>query len=62
MTTESTQSTGDPRSGRDRWQQRYDAALAKGLVAGLPGNGFAPRVATYSREEWKALQRELVIK
>src|SRR5450759_3259945 len=32
MTTQSTQSTGVPMSGRDRWQQRYDAALAKGLV------------------------------
>ncbi len=32
MTTESTQPTGAPKSGRDRWQQRYDAALAKGLV------------------------------
>src|SRR5450631_2273995 len=32
MTTESTQSTGVPMSGRDRWQHRYDAALAKGLV------------------------------
>jgi len=43
------------------WRQS-EAALAKGLLAGLPGNGFAPGVATYSREEWKALQRELVIK
>ena len=32
MTTESTQSTGVPMSGRARWQQRYYAALAKGLV------------------------------
>jgi methylmalonyl-CoA mutase N-terminal domain/subunit len=32
MTTESTQPTGDPMSGRARWQRRYDAALAKGLV------------------------------
>ena len=32
MTTQSTQPAGVPLSGRDRWQQRYDAALAKGLV------------------------------
>jgi len=38
MTTENTQATDVPksgrsgRSGRARWQQRYDAALAKGLV------------------------------
>jgi len=32
MTTESTPPTGLPMSGRARWQQRYDAALAKGLV------------------------------
>jgi methylmalonyl-CoA mutase N-terminal domain/subunit len=37
MTTDSTPPTGAPasdpaKSGRARWQQRYDAALAKGLV------------------------------
>jgi len=32
MTTQSTQPAGVPLSGRDRWQQRYDAAVAKGLV------------------------------
>ena len=32
MTTESTQPSGVPMSGRARWQQRYDTALAKGLV------------------------------
>jgi len=31
-TTESTQPTEPPKSGQSRWQQRYDAALAKGLV------------------------------
>src|SRR5471030_2752491 len=32
MTTESSQPTDVPMSGQARWQQRYDAALAKGLV------------------------------
>jgi methylmalonyl-CoA mutase N-terminal domain/subunit len=32
MTPENTQAAGAPLSGRARWQQRYDAALAKGLV------------------------------
>jgi methylmalonyl-CoA mutase N-terminal domain/subunit len=32
MTTESTQPAGAATSGRDRWQRRYDEALAKGLV------------------------------
>ncbi len=31
-TTESMQTTDPPTSGQARWQQRYDAALAKGLV------------------------------
>src|SRR5674476_755386 len=31
-TTESPQPTDPPNSGQSRWQQRYDAALAKGLV------------------------------
>jgi methylmalonyl-CoA mutase N-terminal domain/subunit len=31
-TTHSTRPAGAPTSGRDRWQQRYEAALAKGLV------------------------------
>ena len=31
-TTESTQPTEVPMSGQARWQQRYDAALARGLV------------------------------
>ena len=31
-TTESMQPTEPPKSGQSRWQQRYDAALAKGLV------------------------------
>ncbi len=32
MTTESTKPAEPQKSGRSRWQQRYDAALAKGLV------------------------------
>jgi len=41
------------------WRQN-EAVLAKGLVAGLPGNGFSPQVATYSQNEWKALHQALV--
>ena len=41
MTTASSQPTEGSASGRSRWQQRYDAALAKGVVrdadsAGIP--------------------------
>jgi methylmalonyl-CoA mutase N-terminal domain/subunit len=32
MTTETTQPNEPQMSGQSRWQQRYDAALAKGLV------------------------------
>jgi mono/diheme cytochrome c family protein len=36
-----------------------DQALAKGVVAGLPGNGFGPVVATYSPLRWRELRSAL---
>ncbi|WP_005034232.1 c-type cytochrome [Holophaga foetida] len=41
------------------WRQSVER-LASGLSQGLPGNGFSPMVATYSREEWGVLHRALV--
>ncbi len=37
-----------------------DQALARGVVAGLPFNGFAPAVATFGPERWKELRAALV--
>ncbi|MDR3673126.1 MAG: cytochrome c [Holophaga sp.] len=36
-----------------------DAALAKGIAAGAPGNGFAPAVALYSGAQWRSLRDAL---
>ena len=36
-----------------------DAVLAKGVVATLPGNGFAPTVATCTPGRWKSLRLAL---
>jgi mono/diheme cytochrome c family protein len=33
--------------------------LVRRVTAGIPGNGFAPRVVTYSPETWKTLTLEL---
>lgn len=37
-----------------------DLALAKGVVAGLPYNGFSPSVATFGPDRWKELRAALV--
>jgi len=37
-----------------------EAALARGLCADLQSNGFSPALATFTREEWKALHRALL--
>lgn len=37
-----------------------DKALAEGVVRGLPANGFAPRTATLTPDQWKALRADLV--
>jgi mono/diheme cytochrome c family protein len=39
-----------------------DETLAKGLVEGLPGNGFAPAIATFTPERWRALRLALLQK
>jgi len=36
-----------------------EQVLAKGVIATLPGNGFAPEVATYAPAQWKALRATL---
>jgi mono/diheme cytochrome c family protein len=36
-----------------------DQALARGIAAGAPGNGFAPGVALYSGAQWQALRGAL---
>jgi len=36
-----------------------EAALARFVSAGLPGNGFAPRVLTSTPEDWKTLRSSL---
>jgi mono/diheme cytochrome c family protein len=46
-------------AGIPNWS-KDDAALAKAISAGLPANGFSPAVATYTAQEWKALQAELM--
>ena len=39
---------------------REDAqAFSKGVLAGLPSNGFAPRVATFTQAEWSELHDTL---
>jgi mono/diheme cytochrome c family protein len=45
-------------AGIPRWQED-DKALATAVSIGLPGNGFAPAVATYAPDQWKALQSAL---
>ncbi|MDE3032760.1 MAG: cytochrome c [Acidobacteriota bacterium] len=45
-------------AGIPRWQED-DKALATAVSIGLPGNGFAPEVATYAPDQWKALQSAL---
>lgn len=43
----------------DRWRES-EADLAEFLLPGIPGNGFAPRLATLTTEEWERLHRELL--
>jgi hypothetical protein len=45
-------------AGIPRWRED-DKVLARIVTEGLPGNGFAPAVATYSPAQWKALQTDL---
>ena len=45
-------------SGVAGWQTNA-AALARACAAGAPFNGFAPSVATFTPDEWAALQAEL---
>ncbi len=45
-------------AGLPGWRDS-DLALAKGVLLGLPGNGFAPVVATYSPLRWKELRAAL---
>lgn len=39
--------------------QGSEQVLAKGILAGLPANGFAPAVAAYSQAHWKELHAAL---
>ncbi|MBN2337146.1 MAG: cytochrome c [Acidobacteria bacterium] len=43
----------------DRWRPS-EADLATFLLPGIPGNGFSPRAATLTPEEWERLHRELL--
>ena len=45
-------------AGIPRWRED-DRVLALAVTEGLPGNGFAPAVATYSPAQWKALRSAL---
>ncbi len=45
-------------AGVSGWQAS-DQALAKGILPGLPGNGFAPALATYTPAQWKELRLAL---
>lgn len=45
-------------AGIPRWRED-DKALARTVAAGVPGNGFAPSVATYAPAQWKELQSAL---
>lgn len=45
-------------AGIPGWQAS-DQALAKGVLPGLPGNGFAPALATYTPTQWKELRLAL---
>jgi hypothetical protein len=45
-------------AGIPGWREN-DRALALGVVAGLPGNGFSPAVATWSPLQWKELRAAL---
>ena len=42
-------------AGLPGWQAS-DQVLAKGILPGLPGNGFAPVLATYTPAQWKELR------
>lgn len=46
-------------ASRPDWR-KGEPELRAALVQGLPGNGFSPRVAIYSRSEWSALHQALV--
>jgi mono/diheme cytochrome c family protein len=48
-------------AGLPGWETS-DEILAKGVVATLPGNGFAPAVATCAPSRWKELRLALVRK
>jgi len=37
-----------------------DAALARGIAYGAPGNGFEPAVALYTGDQWQALRNALI--
>lgn len=45
-------------AGIPDWQTR-DAALAKGILATLPGNGFKPSVAAFRSEQWQQFREAL---
>jgi len=45
-------------AGISGWQAS-DQALAKGVLPGLPGNGFAPALATYTPAQWTELRLAL---
>jgi mono/diheme cytochrome c family protein len=46
-------------AGIPQWS-RDDSALAKAVSAGVPANGFSTQVATYTAQEWKTLQADLI--
>jgi hypothetical protein len=46
-------------AGLPGWKDS-DHALAKGVVRGLPFNGFSPTVATFGPDRWKDLRTALV--
>lgn len=46
-------------AGLPGWKDS-DQALARGVVAGLPFNGFSPSVATFGPDRWKELRTALV--
>lgn len=46
-------------AGTPGWA-KDDVAFAKAVSAGVPANGFSTVVATYTAEEWKALQADLL--
>lgn len=46
-------------AGIPAWHTQ-DSALARGVLAGIPANGFAPAVASYPPVRWKELRLALV--